>query len=125
MRQAFCTSLFGVSLIAGGILSWHETQAGDSFGAEVHIASRAILPSSPDPTDGKQASIGPSTDGGSFSIWENEGPSLVDSRAKIVDRVLQLARASLRHRTTSQLPPVLWARTLSVSLLQRNVLLQV
>ena len=118
-------SLLRVSLIAGGILSWQETQAGDSFGAEVPIASRAILPSSPVSPDGTQPTVGPSTDGDSLTICENEGPSLVDSRAKAVARVLQLARASLRRRTTSQLPPVLWARTFSVSLLQRNVLLQI
>ncbi len=117
--------LLRVSLIAGGILSWQETQAGESLGTEVDIGSRAILPSSSLPTDGKRATVGPSTDGGSFAICENEGPSPVDSRAKAVDRVLQLARASLRHRSTSQLPPVLWARTFSVSLLRRNVLLQI
>lgn len=119
-------SLFGFSLIAVGItLSWQETQAGDSFGAEVNIGSRAILPSSTVPTDGKRAIIGRGPDGGSLAICENEGPSPVDSREKVVDRVLQLARASLRHRTTGQLPPVLWAHTISVSLLQRSVLLQI
>ena len=125
MRRAVCTSLLCVSLIAGGMLSWQESQAGNSFGAEVKIASRAILPSSPVPTDGTQSIIGRATYGGSFAICENEGPSPVDARAKAVDRVLQLARASLRHRTTSELPPVLCARTFSVSLLKRNVRLQI
>src|SRR5690242_6953269 len=98
MRQAVCMSLLRVSLIAGCILSWQETQAGDSFGAEVPIGSRAILPSSPnspDSTDETRPTVGPNTDTGSSAICENEGPSLVDSRAKLVARVLQLARASL------------------------------
>jgi hypothetical protein len=125
MRQAVYLSLFRVALIAGGILSWQETQAGDSFGAEVNIGSRAILPSSPIPTDETQLVVGRGTDGGSSAISENEGPSLVDARATIVDRVLQLARATLRHRTTSQPPALLWARTFSVSLPLRNVCLQI
>ena len=125
MRLAVCMPLLCVSLIAGGILSWQEIQAGDSFGAEVNIRPRAILPSSPISTDETPATVGPNTDGGNSAICENEGPSLADSRAKVVARVLQLARASLRHRSTSQLPPVLWARTFSVSLLKRNVLLQI
>ena len=124
MRQAVHVSLFSVSLIAVGILSWQEARAGNSFGAEVNIDSRAILPSSPVPTDGTPV-IGCGTNAGSFAICGNEGPSLVVARAKFVDRVLQLARASLRHPTTSQPPLVLWARTFSVSLLQRNVCLQI
>jgi hypothetical protein len=117
--------LFCVSLIAVGILSWQETQAGSLFGGEVNIGSRAILRPSSVPADGTQVTIGSATYGGSSAICENEGPSLVNAREKAVDRVLQLARASLRHRTTSQLPPVLWARTFSVSLLARNVRLQI
>jgi hypothetical protein len=117
--------LLGFSLIAGGVLSWQQAQAGDSFGAEVNIGSRAVLPSSPVDTDETPPTVGPGTNDGSLAMCENEGPSLVDSRAKAVYRVLQLARASLRRRTTSQLPPVLLARNFSVSLLLRNVLLQI
>lgn len=125
MRQALYLSLLRVSLIAASMLSWHAAQADDTFGAEVHIASCAVLPSSPVPMDEPQVVVGRGTDGGSSAICENEGPSPGDVRAKAVDRALQLARASLRHRSTSQLPPVLWARTFSVSLLKRNVRLDI
>ncbi|HEX7377770.1 MAG TPA: hypothetical protein VF278_11690 [Pirellulales bacterium] len=117
--------LFCVSLLAGGMLSFQGTEAGDAFDAKVHIGVRAIPPSSSVPADGNRATIGPGTDDGSFAKCENDGPSLVSSRAKAIARALQLPRASLRRRMTSQLPPVLWAHTLGFSLLQRNVLLQI
>jgi hypothetical protein len=119
MYQAARMSVLCISLIAGSVVSWQETLVAESSSGE------GVRIPPPVPTGDTQATIGPSTDGGSFAICENEGPSLVDSRAKVFARVPQLARASLRHRSTSQLPPVLWARTFSVSLLQHNVLLQI
>lgn len=124
MRRAVCIFVLSVSFIAGNVASWQVTLAGESSGAEVSADMRAIAPPMPVATEDTQAAIGACTYAGDFQLCENEGWSFVVARVKAIDRVYEVARSSLRRRTT-ELSTLLWVRTVSASLSLRNVRLQV
>lgn len=120
MRGAAGIHLLCVSLVASSVADWHASDPPPPLSGV-----QAPSSSSSQPGDEQDTVSNGSSSERNLVLRQKEGRAFAVVRSKLVDRITQPARANLRSRSASDLPPLLWIHTCSVSLPLRHVRLQV